>query len=94
MHSLFSVHVMILQALALAGAIFVGPVSGWIADYWGRKVSLMFSCVPYLFGYLLISYAHYSTTARVFKALLHTGRILSGVSMGWASTAVAVSFTT
>ena len=32
------VHVMILQALALAGAIFGGPVSGWIADYWGEKV--------------------------------------------------------
>lgn len=51
----------------------------------------MLSGVPYLIGYLLISYAHYATTASTFKALLQIGRFISGVGMGWASTATAVS---
>ena len=69
------------------GAIVGGPIGGWMADRWGRKCSLMFCGVPYL----LISYAHYTASATVFKTLLLAGRLLTGVGMGWTSATVAVS---
>ena len=52
---------------------------------------MMFCGVPYLIGYLTLSYAHYTPTATAFKVLLLTGRFISGVGMGWASTVVSVS---
>ena len=73
------------------GAIFSGIVGGWIADRWGRKCSLMFTGVPYMTGYLILSYAHYSTNATVFKILLFGGRFMTGVAMGSSSVVVAVS---
>ena len=51
----------------------------------------MFNGVPYLVGYLILSYAHYAWTATIFKTLLLTGRFISGLGMGWASTVVSVS---
>ena len=52
---------------------------------------MMFCGVPYLIGYMILSYAHYAPTATAFKILLLTGRFISGVGMGWASAVVAVS---
>ena len=52
---------------------------------------MMLCGVPYLIGYLTLSYAHYTPTATVFKVLLLTGRFISGMGMGWASTVVSVS---
>ncbi|CAI8013007.1 Facilitated trehalose transporter Tret1, partial [Geodia barretti] len=49
-----------------------------------------FSCVLYVIGYLMISYAHFASTAFTFISLLQTGRFISGGSMGWSSTAFAV----
>ena len=83
--------VIIIQALASVGAIFSGTVGGWIADRWGRKCSLMFTGVPYMTGYLILSYAHYSTNATIFKILLFGGRFMTGVAMGSSSVVVAVS---
>ena len=80
-----------MQALAPLGAIFGGPIGGWIADRWGRKCAMMFCGVPYLIGYMILSYAHFAPTAIAFKGVLLTGRFISGVGMGWASTAVSVS---
>ena len=79
------------QALAPVGAIFGGPFGGWIADRWGRKCSLMFNGVPYLVGYLILSYAHYAPTATVFKAVLLAGRFMAGLGMGWSSSVCPVS---
>jgi SP family facilitated glucose transporter-like MFS transporter 8 len=45
----------------------------------------MFCGVPYLIGYLMLSYAHYSSTAIVFNVVLFGGRALAGFGMGWAS---------
>ena len=72
------------------GAIFGGLFGGWIADRWGRKCSLLFCGVPYLIGYLTMSYAHYTPTAMIFKAVLLTGRFITGVGMGWASAVAPV----
>ena len=51
----------------------------------------MFCGVPYLIGYLMLSYAHYSATATVFNAVLFSGRALAGFGMGWASAVSPVS---
>ena len=53
---------------------------------------MLFSGLPYLVGYMTISYAHYAaSSATTFKALLLTGRLVSGIGMGWASAVVSVS---
>lgn len=71
--------------------MFSGPVSGWAADRWGRKCAMMFTGIPCLAGYLILSYAHYSSTATTFVILLFTGRFISGVGMGCISSVVSVS---
>ena len=73
------------------GAIFSGTVGGWTADRWGRKFSLMFSGIPILIGYLLISYAHFSSISRDFMIFLFAGRFMTGVGMGVVATVVCVS---
>ena len=55
---------------------------------------MMFCGVPYLIGYLILSYAHFAPTAIAFKVLLFTGRFITGVGMGWASAVVPVSYYT
>lgn len=54
-------------------------------------MSLVLCGVPYLIGYLILSYAHYMNTAFGFKALAVTGRFLTGVGMGWAGSVGPVS---
>ena len=80
------------QALAPVGAIFGAPVSGVLADRWGRKTALVLCGVPYFIGYLTLCYAHYMPTALGFKALALTGRFLTGVGMGWAGSVGPVSY--
>lgn len=79
------------QALSQVGALFGGPIGGFVADRFGRKCSMLFSGLPYLVGYMIISYAHYSPWAVVFQTLLLFGRFVSGFGMGWASAVVSVS---
>ena len=81
----------LLQAFASVGAMFGGPIAGSIANHWGRKMSLMMCGVPYLLGYLVLSYAHYLPTAVSFKCLILIGRLLTGMGMGWACSATPVS---
>ena len=52
---------------------------------------MMFCGVPYVIGYMILSYAHYAPTATAFKILLLTGRFISGIGIGWSSPVVAVS---
>ena len=73
-----------MQALAPVGAMVGAPLSGVMADRWGRKDALVWCGVPYLIGYLTLSYAHYMPSAQGFKSLAFTGRFLTGVGMGWA----------
>ena len=71
--------------------MFGAPISGVLADRLGRKDALVFSGIPYLAGYLTLSYAHHMQTAQGFKALAFTGRFLTGVGMGWAGSVGPVS---
>ena len=52
---------------------------------------MMFTGVPILTGYLLISYAHFSHVTEHFVFILYTGRLLTGVGMGSASASICVS---
>jgi MFS family permease len=75
----------VFAALGSVGAIFSGLSGGWVADHWGRKCSLMFTGVPFMLGYLIVSYAHFSQTNEQFVLVLYAGRLLTGVGMGSAS---------
>jgi len=79
------------QAFASVGALFGRPITGWIADHWGRKMALLFTGVPYLVGYLMIALAHLIGDVTAFKAVLLTGRLLTGVGIGCSYQAVPVS---
>ena len=43
------------SSIATLGAVFGGPLSGWSMKQLGRKVSILWSSVPYITGWLLIS---------------------------------------
>ena len=78
--------------MAPLGAIFGGPVAGWIADSLGRKMALLLVILPYLTGYLMITYAHYSHTPMGFEAVLLFGQFFTGIGMGWSCLATPVSY--
>ena len=46
---------------------------------------MMFCGVPYLIGYLALSYAHFASTVSVFNGILLFGRFSTGFGMGWTS---------
>ena len=73
-----------MQAMAPVGAIFGGPIAGWIADHLGRKAALMLVGILYLSGYLMIVYSHMLNSATAFKTILLLGRFLTGVGLGWS----------
>lgn len=76
--------------MAPLGAIFGGPIAGWIADAVGRKMALLLVILPYLTGYMMIIYAHYSYTLSGFRAVLLLGRFFTGIGMGWSCLATPV----
>ncbi len=80
-----------IPALGSIGAMIGGPIAGWISDRMGRKPALMLVSIPYLTGYLMITYARFASDAVLFKVVLLIGRFLSGVGIGWASLAAIVS---
>ena len=82
--------VIYIQAFAPVGALFGGPIAGVIADRWGRKLALLLAGVPYLVGYLMMTLAHLIGDVAAFKAVLLTGRLLTGVGLGWSCLAVPV----
>lgn len=73
------------------GAIFGGPIAGWIADAYGRKMALLLVLIPYFGGYLMIAYAHFISNPVGFKSVLLFGRFFTGVGLGWSCLASPVS---
>ena len=80
-----------MQAFADVGAMVSGLLAGSVTDYWGRKTALIWGGIPYLAGYLMLSYAHYLPTPLSFQSVALAGRLLTGISMGWVSMATPVS---
>ena len=69
-----------LQSLIAFGLIIGCLIGGWAIEKFGRKGTTMMCSVPFVLGWLLISYAQ-------SVAILYAGRFITGVACG------AVSFT-
>ena len=62
-----------------------------IADRWGRKLSLLFSGLPYFIGYLLIATGHLLPHAIAFKCFYFAGCFLAGFGSGCSGSCLPVS---
>lgn len=60
------------------GAMIGGPLGGWVIDFFGRKLALMITALPFSAGWLMIGFGSN-------EVLLHAGRFLSGLGVGMAS---------
>lgn len=73
-----------LQSLIAFGLIIGCLIGGWAIEKFGRKGTTMMCSVPFVLGWLLISY-----TKSV--AILYAGRFITGVACGAVSFTVPVS---
>lgn len=72
--------------------MFGSLLGGFLADYLGRKPTLLLVAIPYLIGYLLIAFTQLITSNTIFMATLFAGRFFTGVGLGCSCLAVPVSF--
>ena len=83
-----------LQAMGLIGGMTGGPPAGWVADKWGRKVSVAVSGIIFAVGYAVIALAKVPTfNPQTFKGLLMVGRFVTGIASGWTFVSTPVSYT-
>ena len=70
-----------------------GSLIGWpVSNLLGRKSSIMLSGIPGLIGWLMIALAHMvPSSVQGFYGVLLSGRIITGVYLGWSVVAVSVS---
>ena len=64
-------------------------VGGWVADYAGRKMSLVLFGIPSSLGWLMIVLT-LITDGPAFRPLLYGGRLFIGFSIGYVSLCVPV----
>ncbi|GAB6025926.1 Facilitated trehalose transporter Tret1 [Chamberlinius hualienensis] len=72
-----------IASLYFLGAVPGALLSGWTTDYFGRKCSLLFGCLPFLIGWVIIA-------SSVNWEMMLAGRILSGFCFGLMLTIVGV----
>lgn len=65
------------------GAALGGLLGGWIVEKIGRKLSLMFCAIPFIFGFTII-------IAAQNHWMLYVGRVLTGLASGVTSLVVPV----
>lgn len=65
----------LLVSVLMAGAFFGALISGPLADFIGRKRSIVLGTAVYIFGSII-------QTAADGTGLMITGRVISGVSIG------------
>lgn len=66
------------------GAAIGGLLAGWVVDKIGRKLTVMFCAMPYIFGFTII-------IAAQNHWMLYLGRIMTGLASGVTSLVVPVS---
>lgn len=71
-------------SIVTIGAAIGGLLGGWMVDKIGRKLSLMFCSIPYIFGFTIIIAAQ-----NIW--MLYLGRVLTGLASGVTSLVVPVS---
>lgn len=64
-------------------AMFGGPIGGWMIERYGRKSTILFTSLPFMFGYYMIARGGSIT-------LLLFGRILTGFASGLITVCVPV----
>lgn len=74
------------QSIVTIGAALGGLLGGWMVEKIGRKLSLMFCSLPYVFGFTVIIAAQ-----NVW--MLYVGRMLTGLASGVTSLVVPVTRT-
>jgi len=74
----------------LAGAMITTPISGWLFDYFGRKLTIILMSIPYTIGWLMIILT-VTTDGPAFRPLLFTGRFILGIGVGMTSVSGGVS---
>lgn len=73
----------VFQSIVTVGAAVGGLLGGWMVDKIGRKLSLMFCSLPFVFGFTIIIAAQ-----NVW--MLYLGRVLTGLASGVTSLVVPV----
>lgn len=72
------------QSIVTVGAAVGGLLGGWMVEKIGRKLSLMFCSLPFVFGFTVIIAAQ-----NVW--MLYVGRMLTGLASGVTSLVVPVT---
>lgn len=72
------------QSIVTVGAALGGLLGGWMVEKIGRKLSLMFCSLPFVFGFTIIIAAQ-----NVW--MLYIGRMLTGLASGVTSLVVPVT---
>lgn len=72
------------QSIVTVGAAVGGLLGGWMVEKIGRKLSLMFCSLPFVFGFTIIIAAQ-----NVW--MLYIGRMLTGLASGVTSLVVPVT---
>lgn len=75
--------VFVFQSIVTVGAAVGGLLGGWMVQKIGRKLSLMFCALPYVFGFTIIIAAQ-----NVW--MFYVGRVLTGMASGITSLVVPV----
>lgn len=73
----------LVQSIVTVGAAVGGLLGGWMVEKIGRKLSLMFCSLPFIFGFTVIIAAQ-----NVW--MLYLGRVLTGLASGVTSLVVPV----
>ena len=82
-----------LQAMGLIGGMIGSLPAGWVADRWGRKVSVAVSGIVFAAGYAIIAFAKVpNVNSQSFKGLLMVGRLITGIASGWTFVSTPVSY--
>ena len=76
------------------GALFGGPIAGFMSDKFGRKTAFILTGITSAIGWFCLSFSYFFNFGNftAFFSMLLIGRFISGFSAGWVSLVVPVSY--